>query len=170
VAHEFVQPLVDVVGKEGFAASPRALGPTVQDPCASWCMDAPRRDTNQMPALLETFVCEILARDDREILEEDDIELGRNRERPIDAEPRCWRQKKKISRNVKERSMDEGAGRLSVLTLCSDLTAHSVQFVALVVVERLLPAYYASMLRDKNLATTGSSKAQWKRRSEEGES
>ena len=30
--------------------------------------------------------------------------------------------------NVKERSMDEGADRLSVLTICSDLTAHSVQF------------------------------------------
>jgi hypothetical protein len=53
--------------------------------------------------------------------------------------------------NVKERSMDEGADRLSVLTLCSDLTAHSVQFVPLVLVERVLPAYYASMLRDKNL-------------------
>jgi hypothetical protein len=64
-------------------------------------MDAPRRDTNQMPALLETFVCEILARDGREILEDEDTELGRNRERPIDAEPRCWRQKKKTSRMLK---------------------------------------------------------------------
>jgi hypothetical protein len=53
--------------------------------------------------------------------------------------------------NVKERSMAEGADRLAVLTLCSDLTAHSVQFVALVLVERVLPAYYASMLRDKIL-------------------
>jgi hypothetical protein len=53
--------------------------------------------------------------------------------------------------NVKERSMDEGAEGLSVLTICSDLTAHSVHFVALVFVERVLPAYYASMLRDKNL-------------------
>jgi hypothetical protein len=42
-------------GVRSFAKGP---GPTVQDPSPCvvvvdlWCMDAPRRDTNQMPALL----------------------------------------------------------------------------------------------------------------------
>jgi hypothetical protein len=127
-------------------------------------MDAPRRDTNQMPALLdslEIFVCEILARDGREILEDEDTELGRNRERPIDAEPRCWRQKKKTSRTLKSGQwMREQTNRLSILlSPISRLIRYSSW--PLVLVERVLPAYYASMLRDKNLQQPASSKAQW---------
>jgi hypothetical protein len=68
---------------------------------------------------------------------------------------------------VKERSMVEGADEPFVsLALCSDLTTHSVQLV----VERVLPAYYASMLRDKNLQQPAPQRLNGKRRSEEGES